>query len=354
MKYIAIILLPKQQQQHDGNFHAMLKKMKVGEIMRVLVTGAGGFVGGHLVSALTDRGHHVIAGEIHNSSNHMSTKNIDSLNLDVTDNQSIENAIEESKPEAIIHLAAQSMVKRAWEDPAATILVNTIGTTNLIKAVKKHVPTAKIINIGTSEEYGLAGKKGELLEEYFDCLPQNPYAVSKLAAGQLALQLAKRDKLNVIHVRPFNHFGPGQQTGYAVSDFSFQIANIEKGFSSNIIKVGDLSAQRDFTDVRDVIEAYIALLERRVETGIYNICSGKPRSIYEILNFLIEQSKIPISIQIDKERLRPSDVPLFVGSANKVKNAIGWEPKRDFKNSLVETLEWWRKQDMLAAATAKI
>lgn len=320
--------------------------------MRVLVTGAGGFVGGHLVLALVDRGHHVVAGGIQDS-NFKFQREIEIFNFDITDYLSIEQIISKIKPDAIIHLAAQSMVKRAWEEPAGTITVNTIGTINLLKAVKEHVPHAKIINIGTSEEYGLTGKKGEPLEEHYDCLPQNPYAVSKLAAGQVALQLAKKDSLNVIHVRPFNHFGPGQQLGYAVSDFASQIAQIEQGLCPPVIKVGDLSAQRDFTDVRDVIDAYITLLEKKVESGIYNVCSGKPRSMNEILDFLIQQSRIPITIQVDQDRLRPSDVPLFVGSASKIKKAVGWEPKRKFEDSLLETLEWWRKREMVAAATLK-
>lgn len=320
--------------------------------MRVLVTGAGGFVGGHLVLALVDKGHHVIAGGIQDSKLKFE-KNIEIFNFDITNYHNLDKVIGTVKPDAIIHLAAQSMVKRAWEEPAGTIAVNTIGTINLLKTVKKHVPKAKIINIGTSEEYGLTGKNGEPLEENYECLPQNPYAVSKLAAGQVALQLAKKDDLNIIHVRPFNHFGPGQQMGYAVSDFASQIAQIEKGFYPAIIRVGDLSAQRDFTDVRDVIEAYITLLERKVESGIYNVCSGKPRSIHSILDFLIQSSKIAITIQVDQDRLRPSEVPLFVGSAYKIKNAIGWEPKRNFENSLLETLEWWRLQEMVAAATIK-
>ena len=311
--------------------------------MRVLVTGAGGFVGRYLVAELLDNGHQVFAGGIQDTN--CSFENPEQLlNFDITDYKSMETLIYDIKPDGIIHLAAQSMVKRSWEDAALTVNVNTIGTINLIKAVKCSMPTAKIITIGTSEEYGLTGKDGRMLEEHHPCLPQNPYAVSKLAAGQLAIQLAQKDHLRVVHVRPFNHFGPGQALGYAVSDFASQIANIEKGLSRPVLKVGDLSTQRDFTDVRDVVKAYCMLLENEVENGIYNVCSGMPRSINGILNFLVDNAKVPIAVEKDKERFRPSDVPLFVGSANKIKAAVGWEPQKLFENSLLETLDWWRKQ----------
>jgi len=311
--------------------------------MRVLVTGAGGFVGRYLVAGLINRGHQVFAGGIQDVNDSLEEP-AKLLHFDITDYQEMEGLINDIKPDGIIHLAAQSMVKRSWEDAALTINVNTIGTINLIIAVKNRMPTAKIINIGTSEEYGLTGKDGRLLEESHPCLPQNPYATSKLAAGQLALQLAQKENLRIVHVRPFNHFGPGQALGYAVSDFASQIANIEKGLKRPVLEVGDVSTQRDFTDVRDVVVAYSMLLENNVENGIYNVCSGTPRSINGILNFLVDNAKIPIAVEIDKERFRPSDVPLFIGSAAKTKDAVGWEPKRVFENSLLETLDWWRKQ----------
>lgn len=322
--------------------------------MRVLVTGAGGFVGEHLISALLNNGHEVFAGGLHSASTvFRSEKGIEYLKFDITDNSMVKNIIGEVKPDGIIHLAAQSKVNTSWEDPANTILVNTIGTINLINAVKDNAPDARIINIGTSEEYGLTGKLGKPLDESQPCLPQNPYAISKLAAGQLALQLAYKEKLNVIHVRPFNHFGPGQQIGYAVSDFSSQITMIERGICPPQINVGDLSTQRDFSDVRDVVSAYISLLEGKVENGIYNVCSGTPHSINEILHFLVQQAKIPIAIKIDQGKFRPSDVPLFVGSNSKLEKTINWRAKRLLTDSLLETLDWWRTQDWIDAASFK-
>lgn len=308
--------------------------------MQVLITGASGFVGRHLITLLHERGHIVYAGIWHTKENFQMP--INTVFLDLMDPYSLLTAIDEIKPDGIIHLAAQSMVKLAWKNPAFTFSANTIGTINLIEAIKRTVPNAKIITVGSSEEYGLSGKAGEPLMEEHPCLPQNPYAASKLAMGQVALQLAGKDNLNIIHVRPFNHFGPGQQEGYVVSDFASQIARIERGFSEPIIRVGDLTAKRDFTDVRDVVIAYTLLLENNVKPGIYNICSGIPHAINEILYLLMQKSKAPIEIREDKERIRPSEVPLFIGSRYKVQQATGWEPKRNFEESLYDTLQWWR------------
>nr|WP_242825003.1 GDP-mannose 4,6-dehydratase [Dehalobacter sp. DCA] len=145
-----------------------------------------------------------------------------------------------------------------------------------------------------------------------------------------------------MYARPFNHFGPGQPRGFIVSDFASQIAQVEQGLMDNVIRVGDLGAKRDFTDVRDVVNAYALLMEKEVEPGIYNICSGSPRSAREILEFLIEGAKVPVHFQVDQERYRSSEVPFFVGSAEKIKKAVSWKINKDFFESLTETLGWWR------------
>ncbi|WP_312420635.1 GDP-mannose 4,6-dehydratase [Anaerospora hongkongensis] len=310
--------------------------------MRILVTGADGFVGSYLIRTLYQRDHSIIAGVL-NAAND-SAKYIEVALLNIVDSEQVNSVVYRLQPDAIIHLAAQSMVKTSWENPSGTVLVNTIGTTNIVKAVAQFSPKTKIITIGSSEEYGLTGKHGRPLTEDDYCLPQNPYAISKLAAGQIALQLAEQEKINVIHVRPFNHFGPHQREGFVVSDFASQIARMENGSIERILRVGDLSAQRDFTDVRDVIEAYVTLLEKNVETGIYNVCSGQPHTAEEILSTLLSQCKVEVEVQVDQEKFRPSNVPLFIGSAEKLTQATEWKPRRAFSNSIIETLEWWRSK----------
>lgn len=235
------------------------------------------------------------------------------------------------------------MVMKSWETPAETLNVNTLGTVYLLEAVRK-AGRGLLVTVGSSDEYGLSGKIGIPLTEDTPCQPQNPYAVSKFAAGQVAMQLAHKHGLQVVHLRPFNHFGPGQRTGYVVSDFCSQIARIEKGELEPELVVGDLSAQRDFTDVRDVIEAYALIAEKSLPTGIYNICSSQPRCVSDILDFLLRAAKFHINIKVDPARLRPSDVPLFIGSSEKIRQALGWESHREFFGSLSETLDWWRGQ----------
>jgi len=249
------------------------------------------------------------------------------------------------QPEGIIHLAAQSMVNVSWQNPKETVLVNTIGTTNIVTAVAQFSRQTKIVSIGSSEEYGFTGKLGRPLVECDSCLPQNPYAISKFTAGLMAIQLAVKDNIKLVHARPFNHFGPYQPKGFVVSDFASQIAKIEKGLVEPVITVGDLNAQRDFTDVRDVVEAYVLLIEQKIENGIYNICSGEPHSAGEILDILLHYTRAKIEVQPDKIKFRPSEVPLFIGSADKLTKAIGWRPVRNFQSSLIETLDWWRNKN---------
>ncbi len=307
--------------------------------MRILVTGASGFVGGHLINHLKQN-HKVFATG--RSPESRAGLDVPYFDMDITDPDSIKRVLKESTPDAVFHLAAQSMVGLAWDEPANTFNINTIGTVNLINSLKGISPFSRIITVGSSEEYGLSGKTGKHLTEEHPCLPQNPYATSKLAMGQMALQLAKKYELEIIHIRPFNHFGPGQQIGYVVSDFASQVAEIEQNLRPPVLRVGDLTARRDFTDVRDVVEAYALLLEKSPASGVYNVCSGIARSAREILELLLSYATVPITVEQDQQKLRPSEVPLFVGSNAKLNQATGWEPRRQFADSILDTLNWWR------------
>lgn len=308
--------------------------------MKVLVTGANGFVGKHLTSELLNRNHEVLAGVRDRSGEGITGAK--KVYVDITDSTCIETILKEMNVDAIIHLAGQSKVSDAWNLPVTTFEVNTLATIQLIQLIGEISPRTKLITVGSSEEYGLSGKYHKKINETTPCLPQNPYASSKLAAGEVGLQLAKKHNLSLIHVRPFNHFGPGQEEGFVISDFSAQIAQIEYGFVEPVMYVGDLSSQRDFTDVRDIVRSYALLLERELETGIYNVSSGIPRKIEDILKNLVSLSKCEINIQVDPQKFRPSEVPSFTGDSSKLWESVKWRPEIDFYDSLKETLNWWR------------
>lgn len=310
--------------------------------MRVLVTGANGFVGGYMISSLAERGHVPIISA--RSLKAPINLGLETVYLDLLDEESIHTALREARPDAIIHLAAQSRVGAAWDHPAETVETNLVGTLHLLEAVKAICPETKIIAAGSGEEYGLTGKSGETLTEEHPCAPQNPYAVSKWAAGQTALQIARRESIAYIHVRAFNHFGPRQPEGFVVSDLAAQIARMEKQLCPPVMKVGNLSAQRDFTSVLDVVQAYLHLLEHEVPSGVYNVCSGRARPVQDILDRLIAMANVRIEVAVDPARLRPSDIQLFVGSYEKINRATGWKPSISWEESIFRTLEWWREQ----------
>jgi GDP-4-dehydro-6-deoxy-D-mannose reductase len=299
-------------------------------------------VGVHLVRHLLSRGHEVFAG-VHRTTAGL-PKGAATVALDLLDLYTLREALSKVRPQAVVHLAAQSKVATSWEQPAQTFAVNLLGTINLLEAVSDEVPDSRVLTVGSGEEYGLTAASGERLTEEHPCRPHNPYALSKFAMGQVALQLALRKKLRVVHVRPFNHFGPGQQEGYLVSDLAAQIARAEAGLQPPVITVGDLAPRRDFTYVQDVVEAYAGLVEREVPNGVYNVCSGVARAVKEVVETLLSEARIPLQVVSDPTRFRLAEIQVFVGSAEKLKGLTGWQPQRGFLQGLRETLEWWREK----------
>ena len=309
--------------------------------MKILITGGGGFVGEHLVAELVARGHEPAVVGVANGS-FLKKYNIPVHEADLLDFDNLCAVMSLESPDAVVHLAAQSNVPFSWENPVLTASVNINGTINVLLAVERAVPQAKILNVGSSDEYGIIAKCGQPLTEDMECQPQNPYSISKLCAEQMILKLAEKKHLNVLHVRPFNHFGPGQRKGFVVSDFASQIAEIESLKIPPVMIVGDLTAARDFLYVNDVVRAYAMILEADIANGVYNIASGIQVRISEILEKLLSFSKTKIEIQQDENKMRPSDVPIFVGSSLKLFSTTGWKPKYQVDDALLATLDYWR------------
>lgn len=306
--------------------------------MKILVTGAGGFVGEYLVKLLKAHNHDVVAIGINNGT-FLKELSIPTHVVNILDYPVLRETMQNVVPDAVIHLAAVSNVPISWNKPGLTIDVNIHGTVNVLQALYEVNPKAKFLNIGSSDEYGLTAKCGKPLTEDMPCQPQNPYSISKYCTEQMVLQLGKKYGMNVISTRSFNHFGPGQAKGFVVSDFASQIKAIEAGEQEPVIRVGDLSAARDFTFVSDVVEAYVSLIEKDVESGVYNVCSGKAMTVQEILDMMLHLSSKEIKVEIDEGKFRPSEVPFFVGCADKLSNATGWKVSTDIVDGLKNILK---------------
>lgn len=304
-----------------------------------IVTGINGFVGRYLGSHLKRKGHYVIGTSRKDEMHHDTCEYADEIVLirDLSNYEEVKPILLKKYPDYIFHLAALSSVARAWEFPEEAFRSNVLTTVNLLN-VAKELPKTRIITVGSSEEYGYSTDMIFPLKEDSATNPMNPYGLSKLNISYLAKQYHKAYGIDVVHVRPFNHIGPGQQNGFVVPDFASQIAEIEKGIKAPILKVGNLNAQRDFTDVRDVVDAYEKLASNGVGGEIYNVCSSRPIAIVEILNLLVSYSDVKVEVVQDPSRYRPVDIPFYYGDNSKITNSIPWKPEHSIKESLLEIL----------------
>lgn len=310
--------------------------------MRVFITGATGFAGSHLVQMLLAGGHEVFA-LVHASTSHQALVAHPRLheiagNLLVA--ESLKTAVAQAQPDVVYHLAGQAYPARSWQDPALTFAVNTGGTANLLDAVVAYGRPRTVI-VTSAEIYGLVTAKQLPLTERSTPAPRHPYGVSKVAAGQLVPLYWQQYQLPVMEARPFNHIGPNQATGFVVPDFASQIAAIKLGQRNATIQVGNLNAQRDFSDVRDIARAYIALTEKGHPGEAYLICSGQPVSIHYLLQVLIELANVTVNVEYDTTRMRPSEVPILYGSAAKLQKHTGWRPEIHLRQSLADALDDW-------------
>jgi GDP-4-dehydro-6-deoxy-D-mannose reductase len=253
--------------------------------------------------------------------------------------------LEQARPDWIIHLAGQSFVHASWSTPVETFTTNVVSQMNLFEAMRQLGSKARFLVIGSSEEYGLVHPDELPIRETNPLRPLSPYAVSKVAQDLMGWQYFKSYGMHIVRARAFNHSGPRRGDTFATSNFAKQVAEIEAGLREPVMHVGDLKPTRDFSDVRDIIRGYWLLLERGMPGEVYNLCSGADWSIERVLNFLIGQSRAGrIEIRQDPARLRPSDVPVLRGSAEKAERAVGWRPAIPLEKTLTDLLEYWRQR----------
>lgn len=311
--------------------------------MKALITGINGFVGEYLSDFLISNQIDVYGTVL---SEEASIENISDnkiFKMDLLDKNEVNKIIAEIKPDYIFHLAGQSSVALSWKKPDLTINVNVIGTINLLEAVKLYSNKSRVLIIGSSDQYGIVNPEQCPISENTPMNPQSPYATSKKTQEEIAIQYFKAFKIDTIIVRAFNHIGPKQNKGFVIADFASQIAEIEKEKKAAIIKVGNLDAKRDFTDVRDVVRAYYLVMTNGKPGEIYNVGSGITYKIKEILDKLLSLAKVSIYIEKDNDKMRPSDVPLIQCDNSKISTECGWTLQYPIDQTLIDTLNYWRR-----------
>jgi len=316
---------------------------------KILITGISGFVGGHFVHYLTSQHHNM---EIHGISRSKPSwdflkgseallNNYYSHQADLNDIPKIKSLIGEIQPEYIIHLAAQSSVAESWKSPVLSFMNNTNIFLNIIDTVRLNDNAARILSVGSSEQYGIVCEKDLPITEDRPQCPENPYAVARVAQEHLARIYAKGYGLDICCTRSFNHCGPGQTDRFVVSAIVKQFVKVAHGIQKPVIHIGNGTIVRDFVDVRDVVEAYYLLLTRGAKGEVFNVCSGQGRAIQDIVTLLSEMLRIRVETIQEKSRIRPIDNPRIVGSYQKIQQDLGWKPTIPFKESLMSMYQYW-------------
>lgn len=309
--------------------------------MKALIIGAAGFVGNYLINHLFyDCGWSVAVTRLENEV--IEQEDVDQYVLNILDKEAIIQVLEEVRPDCIFHLAAQSSVALSWKNPALTIDINIKGSINVLDAIRELDYSPRILLIGSGEEYGHILPNETPISESNHTRPGNVYAATKVCQNMLGKLYADAYQMDIVMVRAFNHVGPKQSPLFVVSDFCKQVAEIEKGLHEPIIKVGNLSAKRDFTDVRDVVRAYSLLIKKGLAGETYNVGSGKAIAIEEILNLILSFATVAISVEVDPTKLRPVDVPIIEADIKKLQKCTGWKQTINIEQTIISSLDYWR------------
>jgi len=321
---------------------------------KILITGATGFVGRHLIAALKSP-LRASAIEIfgtcfperpeHCTDLSALEPSLRLYHVDLRSEETVTDLVKNVRPDRIFHLAAISQVRTSWDKRRETLETNLMGTFYLYEAVRQYAPKAKILFVSSSDVYGYLASK-EMAHAYREEDRNgivSPYAFTKAGGELLSKFYAQRENLDIVVVRPFPHTGPGQTADFVCSDWARQIVLIEKNEIPPVIKVGNLAPRRDYSDVRDVVRAYDILMRKGKQGEVYNVCSGQAPSLKKILGTLLSFSPCKIEIRVDPAKLRKTDIPYLAGSNQKIKSRTGWEPRIPLEKTLQDLLEYWRE-----------
>jgi GDP-4-dehydro-6-deoxy-D-mannose reductase len=304
--------------------------------VRVVVTGAEGFVGSHLIPLLLARGHHVFGTFLEQ---HPDIPGTTWIQTDLVAHHSVQSLLDEARPEGIIHLAAISHVPDVEADPGRAFSANVTGLVHLLRLSEGTDPI--VVVVSTGEVYGCVPTERLPIRESEPVVPLNLYGVTKACSEQVAWYFHRAKGVRATVVRPFSQMGPGQADTFVCSSFARQIARIMRGKASPAVRVGNLGVRRDFMDVRDVVRAYASMVERYAGPGPFNVCQGKSVTIGEILNLLIEAAGIPVEVRVDSARVRTTDIEDMVGDSSVFRKTTGWRPEFTLGQSLEDTLRFW-------------
>lgn len=295
--------------------------------MIILVTGSNGFSGTHFCRRFVSVG-----------------LNNGTATIDLRDAKRLRERIATVRPDAVVHLAAQSSVKMSVQDPVESMKINFSGTLNLLQALDANNFNGVLLYVGSGEIYGNVDINDLPIQEKQELRPRTPYAVSKVAAEALCYQWSQTGKYRVIMARPFNHIGAGQKAIFAVSDFARQINEMILGRRLPVLMTGDLDVVRDFSDVRDVVRAYYLLLQKGVNGEVYNICSGRGRSLRSIVEGLLQIAEVQADLHTNIARLRPTEQKVLIGNPSAIYAAVGWRNEIILEDTLLSIMNFWKNE----------
>jgi GDP-4-dehydro-6-deoxy-D-mannose reductase len=311
---------------------------------QVLLIGSTGFAGGHFVEAARAAGREVVTAA--------RRPGAADLVCDLLEPETIEAALGKCRPDAVVNLAGVASVGWSWNHPAAAFAVNAAGALNLLEAVAGAAPEAHVTCVSSGEVYGAPADEELPLGESARLRPVNPYGTSKAAMELACGQYGRSGGLRIAVMRAFNHLGPGQSDAFAASSFARQIATAEaEGRDRVELRTGDLSPERDFSDVRDVVDAYRLAVEREL-TGTFNVCSGRATRLEALVSELGAHARVEVEVRLDETRLRPAEAPRVFGSYGRLREATGWEPQIPLDRTLGDLLDWWRERLAEGSATS--